>query len=390
MSYIERLQQPRLQEYLQHFPVVGITGPRQSGKSTMLQHLLTDYEYVTFDDYAVTSEFADDPEGFMARYNNCVIFDEAQKAPEIFNYVKIAVDNDRQNYGKYILTGSSQFAFVKGITESLAGRIGLMSLLPLSYQEMPADLRANSIYKGSYPELVVRHYAGNDLWMSSYLQNYITKDLRDLVSVGDLRDFSRFIELLAANASQVMNMSHYANDLGVTVQTIKRWLSALEAAYIVFLLPPFHDNLGKRIVKSPKMYFYDTGLVSYLTGVSTQEQYEKGPMYGALFENYVVSELKKLSLLEAKHNQLYFYRSSNGSVEVDVIYEHGQQREFIEIKASSTYTPRMSKHIKEIMADKDKGFILYQGKPRKISDNLLVQSYGDYLQQASEAISESG
>ncbi|MDF1653891.1 MAG: ATP-binding protein [Coxiellaceae bacterium] len=385
MGYIERLQQPRLQQYLQHFPVVGITGPRQSGKSTMLQHLLADYEYVTFDDYAVTAEFADDPEGFMARYNNCVIFDEAQKAPEIFNYVKIAVDNDRQNYGKYILTGSSQFAFVKGITESLAGRIGLMSLLPLSYSEMPVDLRAASIYKGSYPELVVRHYAGNDLWMSSYLQNYITKDLRDLVSVRDLRDFSRFIELLAANVSQVMNMSHYAKDLGVTVQTIKRWLSALEAAYIIFLLPPYHDNLGKRIVKSPKLYFYDTGLVSYLTGVSTQQQYEKGPMYGAIFENYILSELKKISSFEAKHNQLYFYRSSNGSVEVDVIYEHGQQREFIEIKASATYTPRMSKHIKELIGDKDKGFVLYQGRPRKINDHLLVQPFGDYLQHAGGA-----
>lgn len=293
MAYVKRVLESGLLAYLHNFPVVGLTGPRQSGKSTLLQALLPNYKYLTFDDYKLQDFLQSDPEAFMATYSEHIIFDEIQKMPELFNYLKIAVDNDRMNYGKFVVTGSSQFSSIKNITESLAGRIGLLSLLPFQFSEMPTELRSLSIFKGSYPELVNRSYREASAWYSSYIDTYLNKDVRTLSNIGDLRDFQRFITLLAANTAQILNLSSYARDLGVAVNTIKRWLSILEASYIIYLLPPFYKNYNKRVVKSPKLYFYDTGLVSYLVGITTQQLYENGPMAGSLFENYLVTEILK-------------------------------------------------------------------------------------------------
>jgi len=202
---------------------------------------------VTFDDFRIVALYHDDPNKFMRIYANKIIFDEVQKVPEIFNDIKIAIDTDRQTTGKFILTGSIQFNLLKNITESLAGRIGLLSLLPYQYAEIPNKLRYSSIYQGTYPELVNKNFEFVTDWYSSYLDTYITKDVNDLANIGDKRDFRRLISLLAANTSQLLNMSTYAKDLGVDVKTIKRWISVLEASYIIFLLPPYYQNFGKRI-----------------------------------------------------------------------------------------------------------------------------------------------
>jgi len=379
MAYLTRLLEAKILEYTTIFPVVGLTGPRQSGKSTMLLNLFKDrYTYVSFDDQRIVQFFEDDPEKFMMTYANHVIFDEVQKAPELFNYIKLAVDRDRQQYGKYILTGSSQFSMMKHITESLAGRMGLLTLLPFQYTEMPNQFRAESVFRGAYPEPTLNSYQHANAWYSAYISTYLDKDVRTLHNVGDLRDFRRLLSLLAANTAQILNMSRFANDLGVTVATIKRWISILEASYIVFLLPPYYKNYGKRIVKSPKLYFYDTGLVSYLTGIENINLFEKGPMAGSIFENYVISEIAKREIHRKTDANLYYYRTSNG-VEIDLLIDRKQYKELIEIKFGATFKSSMIEPIKIIFEKGDQGYLLYAGEAFPYAGEIKILNYQHYL-----------
>lgn len=380
MRYRHRVLEAQVKRYLRLFPVLGLTGPRQSGKSTLLQHVLPQYQYVTFDDHRNIDFYTTDPDGFMQVYADKVIFDEVQKVPQLFHHIKLLVDRDRQRYGKFILTGSSQFSFMQNITESLAGRIGLLSLLPFQCSETPDTLVAQAIFKGSYPELIARKYQDTDVWYSAYLDTYLHKDVRSLSNIGDLRDFQRFIQLLAANTSQQLNMATYAGDLGVAVPTIKRWLSVLEASYIIFLLPPFYRNYGKRITKSPKIYFYDTGLVAYLTGTDTFEHYSKGPMAGALFENYIVAEILKKETHKNTDAKLYYFRTNHG-VEVDVIIDRKRYKEVIEIKNTMTFKPVMLDPMKEILEPKDQGYLLYNGEAFPYPKPIQVINYRDFLQE---------
>ena len=380
MQYLHRKIEAKILEYLKIFPVVAITGPRQAGKSTTLLNLLakTKYKYISFDDVKLRSFFYNDPDGFFMQYNNKVVFDEVQKVPEIFEYIKQNVDKDRQNYGKFILTGSSQFNLLKSVTESLAGRLGLLTMFPMQYQEIPQEQKADSIFKGAYPELVTRKYLGLEEWYSSYISTYLEKDVRNLIKIGDLRDFQRLLELLAANTSHILNMTTYAKDLGVTVQTIKRWISVLEASYIIFLLPPFYNNYRKRLVKSPKIYFYDLGLVAYLTGINSKELFVNGPMAGSIFENYIISEILKKESLNFGATQLYFLRTTNQE-EIDLIIDRKLYKELIEIKLSSTIKIRMLDTINKYIESKDRGFLLYNGKEFPYKDNIKIINYADYL-----------
>lgn len=381
MAYHKRELEKVLNRYLNSFPVIAITGPRQSGKSTLLLHALSKkYNYITFDDPKIVADFTNDPDGFMQRNANRVIFDEVQYVPEIFRYLKIAVDNDRSNYGKFILTGSSQLLLQKNITESLAGRIGLLTLLPFQLSELPTKLLEESIYQGSYPELVNRNYKEKELWYSGYVASYLNKDVRILSNIGDLRDFQRFITLLAANTAQIINMQKYANDIGVSVPTIKRWISILEASYIIFTLPPFYKNFGKRITQRPKIYFYDTGLVTYLVGITTKQHYEQGPMSGAIFENYVVTEILKKEIHQANNAKLFYLRTNN-NVEVDLIIERPTYKEFIEIKKTATFNPNMVKPLMQFMGKNDKGYVLYNGATYPYGDNIKIINYKNYLKQ---------
>jgi hypothetical protein len=377
MAYRHRVLEDKLKEYLGFFSVVGLTGPRQSGKSTLLLHCLPSYRYVNFDDYKMVEFFEEDPERFMTVYDSHVIFDEIQKVPRLFNYVKIAVDQDRETTGKFVLTGSSQFQFMRGVSESLAGRIGLLSLLPYQIAELPQPLIQDSIFKGNYPELINKHYSLYQDWYSAYLDTYLKKDVSALANVGDRREFRRLIQLLAANTSQILNMTTYANDLGVDVKTVKRWISLLEASYIIFLLPPYYQNFGKRVIKSPKVYFYDTGLASYLTGVESYKQFAQGPMAGSLFENYIIADIYKRELHTKSHAELYYYRTDRG-LEVDLIIDRKTRREFIEIKLNATLNFNWFKPIEELKATEDQGILLYSGKPQAYTDNIQAMNYLDY------------
>jgi len=375
--YIKRHASTLLRQYLDAFPVVGMTGPRQSGKSTFLQHSLPEYHYVTFDLDQNVDAFESDPQGFIESCGDRVVFDEVQFAPKIFNAIKVVVDQDRMRYGRFVLTGSSQFSYIQSISESLAGRMGLMNLLPFQYAEMPKALFGESVYRGAYPELVMRDYRQSDFWYASYIDTYLAKDVRTLSNIGDMRDFRRFLHLLAANASQILDMSYYARDIGVSVPTIKRWVSVLEASYIIFLVPPYYKNVGKRMVKRPKCYFYDTGLVSYLTGIQNKELYEKGPMSGALFENHVIVEITKALKHSGAHADVYFVRTHD-KAEIDLVVDWRNRCDLIEIKQSSTFRPKMATHLKSYGTDDDRRLVLYQGSPMTLGA-VEIMPYTDYL-----------
>jgi predicted AAA+ superfamily ATPase len=379
MPYVHRTLERTIQDYLSNFSSVGLTGPRQSGKSTLLKKLLADkYRYVSFDDHDNVRGFHDDPKKFMRIYDDKVVFDEIQRVPELFNYVKLAIDQDRQRRGKFVLTGSSQFSLMRKVTESLAGRIGLVTLLPFEYREIPKKLRTESVYRGGYPELVLESYKNFRNWYSAYVDTYLFRDVRDLSNIGELRDFRRCLQLLAARTSQMLNMSDISRDLGVAVNTVKRWISILEASYIIFLLPPFYRNYGKRITKAPKIYFHDTGLVSFLTGIKDSEAFERGPMYGPLFENYVISEIMRRETHAKSDSELFFYRTSNG-LEIDLIIDRKSIQEFVEIKTSETYRTGMTRAIEQIKKEHEQGFLLYRGKGESSTPDLKIMNYEEYL-----------
>ncbi|MBM3403303.1 MAG: ATP-binding protein [Bacteroidetes bacterium] len=379
MDYIPRILETQVRHYLDIFPAVGITGPRQSGKSTMIKTMLgTEFRYVTFDDFRMVDFFHADPMAFLKEYRHKVIFDEVQKVPEIFTYLKQHIDEQRDIKGQFVLTGSSQFTFIQGLTETMAGRIGLLTLLPFQYSEIPENLRDLSIYLGTYPELIIERYRNHPEWYESYIETFIMKDVRTLLNVGDLHDFRRFINLLASRTAQLLNYSLLASDVGVSVSTIKRWISVLEASHIIFVLQPFYRNLGSRIIKSPKMYFNDTGLVCFLTGIINKTLYEKGPMAGAVFENFVISEIRKTILHAKTGHKYYFYRTSNG-FEVDIILEKQGTLDLIEIKNSSTFRTAMIKPVEKLMEPGFSGKLVYTGETMPYKTDLQVVSYKKYL-----------
>ncbi|MBE0638446.1 MAG: ATP-binding protein [Bacteroidales bacterium] len=379
MTYIPRQSEDLVMKYLKAFPVVGVMGPRQSGKSTMLKKLLgNEYTFVTFDDLQVRQLFYDDPVRFFNTYSNKVVFDEAQQIPELFPFLKMAVDSDRSNYGKFVVTGSGQFLLGKHVSESLAGRIGLVPLLPFQLSEIPENNRMHTFYWGCYPEIVTRDFYLADAWHNSYLETYLQKDVRQLLNIGDIHAFTLFLRALAANACQLFNLSSISRDTGIPVSTLKRWLSVLEASYIIFQLQPYFNNFGKRIIKSPRIFFYDNGLLSFLVGITGKEDWERGLMYGALFENLIVADLMKKRWHEGQYFQLYYHRTSNGD-EIDLIIDFGQNFHLVEIKASHTYKPAFHKVIEKYKESASHSWIVYQGKTFKIDHQMMAINYEEFL-----------
>ena len=383
--YIPRIAEKLVRQYLEQFSSIGIMGPRQSGKSTMIKQILgREYTYLTFDDFEVKELFYSDPKKFILRYNNRVIFDEAQYIPELFTLIKQVIDEDRISYGKFVVTGSGQFLMGKHVFESLAGRIGLIPLLPMQNDEIKAESGPRQIIYGGYPELVIRGYKGKDAWYNSYIETYLQKDLRQMINVSDIQAFTQFVRLLAINIAQVLNISSLSRDIGISVPTLKRWLSILETSYIVFLLHPYYRNLGKRIIKSPKIYFYDTGLVSFLTGTSTIEQWEKGLMYGPLFENYIVADLLKQILHNGLNYHLYFYRTSHGD-EVDLIIDRGSVNDLVEIKASVTYRTAFQSVISKVNLPESTRIVVYQGDNSEKTEGVKARNYKSFLKNFTHA-----
>ena len=358
--YTSRLLEKPFFEAVNSFPAVFIGGPRRAGKTTLSKRLGPKYKYVLLDELDIRKYAAEDPRGFLERYSPPVIIDEIQNVPELLSYIKARIDADKTP-GQWILTGSQQWALMKGIGETLAGRIAILHLYPFAIteiekytEEQPDSFEAfweiltkaehpakhkllvgDWILTGGYPEAIVSSESVRKTWFSSYLQTYIDRDVRGNVKEGNLRDFERFIGLLAARTAQQLNTAELARDVGVSFPTIKSWLTLLEASGLIFFVTPYHRNFGKRLIKTPKCYFMDTGLLCYLVGLQDVDHAMQGPMAGALFETACVAQIYKRLSIWGDERSLHYFRSVDG-LEVDMLIERGGRVLPIEVKLSST------------------------------------------------------
>jgi len=320
------------------FPVVVVTGPRQSGKTTLARSAFPDRHYVSLEDPNQRAFALDDPIGFLNRFQDGAILDEVQHCPDLLSYLQTRVDRE-QSMGRYVLTGSQNFALMSRISQSLAGRAGLLQLLPFSLAELkraellPHDLD-HLLYRGLYPPLYDRELEAA-VWYSSYTATYLERDVRQIASIQDLGLFQRFVRLCAARTGQLLNLSSLATDCGISQGTARSWLGVLQASYIAFLLPPHHRSFGKRLVKTPKLYFHDTGLAAALLNVQGPDHMAVHPSRPALFETLVVNELLKQRFHGALSSNLFFWRDNTGN-EIDVLREQGSALEGIEIKSGQT------------------------------------------------------
>ena len=336
---LNRLIEEKLLKMAEKFPVIAITGPRQSGKTTLCKKLFRDYIYVSLENPDVRNFAETDPRGFMEEYSNKVIIDEVQNVPKLFSYIQGVVDETGQT-GQFILTGSQNFLLLERISQSLAGRVYLYHLLPFSYNEIKLKYKpslSSNIFKGGYPRMYERKIEPADFF-PSYVQTYLERDVRNILNVKDIALFSSFLKICAGRIGQIFNSSSISNELGIDHKTVKRWLTLLEASFVLFRLQPWHTNFNKRLVKSPKIYFYDTGLACHLLGLKKQEEIKTHFANGLLFENYVITEYIKNTWNQGNSLSSYFWRDSKGK-EIDILIEKGRQLKIVEIKSAKTIRP---------------------------------------------------
>lgn len=364
MVYLERKITPAIRRGAQYYPVVVLTGPRQAGKSTLCRHIFTDYRKYNLEDVALRENINDDPKGFIANCGDEVVIDEVQHIPDLFSYIQVAVDENPSR--RFILTGSSNFALMERITQSLAGRAVLFTLLPLGLDETgPYASRPTPdlLFNGFYPS-VVTDIRPADLFYPNYYTTYIERDVRQLKNIADLRQFQIFMRLLAGRAGSEFNASQLSVETGVSSPTIKAWMSVLETSYIAFTLQPYHANLNKRLTKTPKVYFYDTGLLCFLLGMETPGQLVSHPAKGNIFENLAVIELLKQRFNEGKLSNLFFYRENSGR-EADIVRKLPDGLDILEVKASQTWNKsfvRNLSYLKDLLGGEVKSTaVIYDG-----------------------------
>ena len=335
---LDRDAEQTIRTLLRGFPIVTLTGPRQSGKSTLAKALFTNLPYASLEDPDMRLAATEDPRSFLERFPDGAVLDEVQRCPDILSYLQTIVDTDGR-MGRYILTGSQQFGLMSGITQSLAGRTAFVELLPFSIPELAQagqlpQAADTMLLKGCYPPLYDRDVPPS-AWFAAYVTAYVERDVRQILKIQELETFQRFVRLCAGRTAQLLNLSSLATECGITHNTAKSWISVLEASYLIFLLRPHHTNFNKRLVKMPKLYFYDVGLVSWLLGIRTPEQVETHPLRGNIFETFIVSELIKSRLNRGERPAFSFWRDSNGN-EVDLIVERDNKLMPIEIKSGKT------------------------------------------------------
>lgn len=377
-KYIHRIIESELKKALKEFPAIVITGPRQTGKSTLLKHTFKNYYYTTFDDPLTRRVASDDPKTFLNQSSKMIV-DEIQYLPGILQYLKLAIDSSRENNGHYILTGSQFFPLMAGISESLAGRVALYELLGFSYEEVPNLISLDKktcftqIINGFYPAVVAQNIDPRRFY-SSYIQTYIERDIRQIVSIQELKTFQNFLELLASRVASLLNLNEIAKECGISFTTAKRWLSLLETSRLIYLLRPYTKNITKRIIKSPKLYFTDTGVLVYLLRYPDANTLLVGPQNGAVFENMIISELLKYKLNHQSNYELYFYRDSNQN-EIDIVLDYGQSTKLLEVKLTATPQEQHFNTLKKIINifPKPKGFLVsFNNEKITLTNNITI------------------
>ena len=371
---IDRILLKHLKADLEEYPVVTIFGPRQAGKTTLARTCCPHFQYVSMEDKETREAAHADYKAFFANHPAPLIIDEVQRLPEIAAAIQTIVDQNRDTYGQFILTGSQQTQLAQAVDESLAGRTSVLDLLPLSCAELKGQLASKTtdecLFRGFMPELHHREMRITNYYRN-YFRTYVERDVRRLVNVKDLLLFERFVTLLAGRVGQVVNLTSLANETGVSTSTISAWISVLEASFLIFRLPPYFTNLAKRIVKSPKIYFTDVGLVSYLLGIEHWEQLKTHPLRGSIFENMVVADLRKSFTNTARDPKLSFYRTEKG-FEIDVILSSGDTLIPIEIKSSMTFSKHLIANLEKFCEQEPKAT-----SPRLIYDGDTINHFGE-------------
>ncbi len=366
-DYLPRLLAKECKRAAREYPVLAILGPRQSGKTTLAQKAFPRKKYVSLEDLDYRTFATQDPRGFLETYSTGAIIDETQLVPQLLSYIQTKVDRERKK-GQFILTGSNQFLLEEKLAQSLAGRVSLLRLLPLSWREL-SSLRgqkwqlADLLYKGFYPQLHVEKVRSAK-WFSNYIETYIQKDVRLVKNIGDLGQFSLFVKMLAARAGQLLNLQSLSNDCGISQNTVKSWLSVLQSGFIVKLLRPYHRNFNKRLVKTPKIFFYDTGVLCHLLSITSARDIETHALRGALFENFVFTELEKHFFNRAENPPLSFWRDRKGQ-EIDFLID-GPKFKMVEAKSAQTATQEFFKNIDSFKTiATGQSYLIYAGKERQ-------------------------
>lgn len=381
-DFIERDLAATLLDASQYFPVLCVTGPRQSGKSTLIKHIFNGYRRFTLEDYDVRSMAQNDPLGFLNQTNGGMIIDEVQRVPELLSYIQGIVDDRPER--RFVLSGSSNFLLLKTVSQSLAGRAGVFELLPMSLSEAKeayADKTLDEIiYNGCFPAVCAGKNVAKYLY-PAYTKTYIDKDLRQLININNLSQFHTFLRLCAARIGSIFNASELAGEVGVASNTINAWVSVLEASYIIMRLQPWSENSRKRLTKSPKLYFCDTGLACHLLDIESPEQLSRDKMRGHLFENLIVMEALKQRYNKGKESNIFFFRDAKGN-EIDLLIREAGELKAIEIKSSQTYAPSFEDVLKKsgslLTTPVSKRAVVYAGNMENAAADIALLNYRNF------------
>lgn len=380
MKYIERILSEELKASAKEYPIVVILGPRQSGKTTLAKNIFSEKKYVSLENLDNRDFAKNDPNGFIKTYESGAIIDEVQRVPSLLSYLQTEVDENPIT-GRFILTGSNQYMLQEKVTQSLAGRVALLKLLPLSLEELHQAGMSFTldqiIFEGCYPKIHAQKVRVKS-WYDNYIETYVDKDVRLIKNIENLSLFNLFLKMLANRAGQLVNLASIGNDCGVSQNTIKSWISILESSYIIKLLYPYYKNFNKRLVKAPKIYFLDTGLLCRLLGIKESSELQAHPFRGGIFESFIFSEFEKKFTNRGEKSSLYFWRDKNGH-EIDFLID-GADVKLIEVKSARTINSDYFKNIKYYQKQskgREKSFLIYSGEEKQYRENITVLPWSE-------------